>query len=97
MKLALAAIAGATAAASAYAVLRIVQALAGNEVDPALVIWSPHAGFFWRVWTAAYLGGMVAFLAYLAASRNADRTARVLAAAVTLAAVLVAAQGMLLP
>jgi hypothetical protein len=78
-------------------VLRIAAALHGAEADPALVIWSPHAGFFWRAWTASYIGGMAAILAYGAAGRDLGRTARTLAAFVPVAAVLVAAQGLLVP
>jgi hypothetical protein len=97
VRLALAVIAGSLTATSLYAVLRLVQALLLAEPNPALVIYSPHAGFFWRAWTAAYVGGMVAFVAWFAAGRDAPKTARVILAATTPAAALIVAQGLLVP
>ena len=97
VRAALALVAACTTAAALYAILRIVQALIFPEPNPALVIWSEHAGFFWRVWTVFYLGGMSAFLTWLASLRHAGRVASILAAALPAAALLLAAQGLLVP
>jgi hypothetical protein len=97
IRLTLAAIAAAESATIFYAVLRLYQALGGDEPDPALIIWSPHAGFFWRAWTSAYLGGMGGFVGFVAASRDAERTARVLTVVTTLAAIAIGTQGLLVP
>lgn len=97
VRLGLAAIAACSTAAALYAVLRVVQALLLREPDPALVIWSEHAGFFWRAWTVAYLGGMAAFLTWLASARHAERVAWLLARALPASAALLAAQAILVP
>lgn len=93
----LAVVALCTAATGLYATLRVAQALIFPEPDPALVIWSEHAGFFWRTWTVLYGGGMVGFLAWMASARHAARVAAVLARALPAAAALLAAQAMLVP
>ncbi len=97
VRFALAAIASCTSAAALYAVIRVAQSRLGHEPDPALVVWSEHAGFYWRSWTVAYVGGMLGFVAWLAAARDAQRVARTLAAGVVAAAVLVAAQALFVP
>jgi hypothetical protein len=97
VRLALAVVAACVASAALYAVLRIVQKLLFSEPDPALVVWSAHAGFFWRAWTSVYGGGMLGFVAWVAAGRDATRTARVLATALVVAALLIVAQGVLIP
>ncbi len=93
----LSAVAACTSAAGLYAVVRLAQALLFPEPDPALVIWSEHAGFFWRVLTVGYVGGMVAFLTWVASARGALRVADVLARAVPVAASLLAVQVILVP
>ena len=47
----LAAVAACTTATGLYALVRVAQSLIFTEPDPALVIWSEHAGFFWRALT----------------------------------------------
>jgi len=93
----LSAVAACTTAAALYALVRVAQALLFPEPDPALVIWSEHAGFFWRALTVGYVGGMAAFLAWVASARGAARVAEVLARAVPVAAALLAAQAILVP
>jgi hypothetical protein len=97
VRLGLAAIALCTTATALYAILRVAQALIFPEPDPALVIWSEHAGFFWRTWTVLYGGGMVGFLAWIASARHAGRVAAVLARALPVAAALLAAQAIVVP
>lgn len=93
----LSAVAACTTAAGLYAIMRVVQSLLFPEPNPALVIWSEHAGFFWRALTVAYVGGMAAFLAWIASGRSAARVAEVLARALPVAAALLAAQAILVP
>jgi len=96
-RVALGVIAGALGAAAVYALLRIGQAALLGDTDPALIMYSEHAGYFWRAWTAAYAGGMIGFAASLLAHRDPPRVARLLAAVVPIVAALAAAQGVLVP
>lgn len=97
VRLGLAVVAACTTATALYAVLRVAQALMFKEPDPALVIWSEHAGFFWRALTVGYVGGMVGFMTWLASARSSGCVAAILARAVPIAATLLAAQGVLVP
>lgn len=96
-RLALAVVAGCVAATFAYALLRIAQRIAVPEADPALVLYSEHAAYFWRSWTAGYAGAMAAFSGWLLAARDPHRTARGLSVAIVLAALALAAQAALVP
>ena len=93
----LAVVALCTTSAALYALLRVAQSLIFPEPDPALVIWSEHAGFFWRTWIVLYLGGMAAWLTWLASARHGERVASVLARALPASAALLAAQALLVP
>lgn len=97
VRVGLSAVAACTTAAGLYALVRIAQSLLFAEPDPALVIWSEHAGFFWRALTVGYVGGMAAFLTWMASARSAPRVAEILARAVPVAAALLAAQALLVP
>jgi len=97
LRASLAAVAWCTVAMSLYAIVRVAQSLIFAEPDPALVIWSEHAGFFWRTWTAIYVGGMAAFITWLLAARDAPRVAAFLARALPVAAGILAAQALLVP
>lgn len=96
-RLALALVAACEAAIVLYAFTRVLQARFMKEPDPALVIWSEHAGFFWRGWTVAYVAGMVAFATWMLAKRDPDKVARWLATGVVVSAIAIAAQGVLVP
>ena len=93
----LAVVAACTTAAALYAIIRVAQALIFPEPDPALIIWSEHAGFFWRVWTVFYLGGMSAFITWLLSARYAAAIASFLGWALPASALLLAAQSVLVP
>ena len=97
VRLGLALVAMSTTAMALYAVLRVAQAQLFPEPDPALVIWSEHAGFFWRAWIVVYAGGMAAFHAWIASARHAPRVTRLLARALPAAAALLTAQALLVP
>ena len=93
----LAVAAGCSAAMGLYAIVRVGQKLVFDEPDPALVIWSEHAGFFWRTWTVIYVGGMAALLAWMLAGRDAPRVASTVVRALPIAAAMLAAQAILVP
>jgi hypothetical protein len=80
-----------------YAITRVIQSLLGPDPDPALVLWSEHSGYFWRVGIASYAGGMLGFFAWVAAGRAPERTARVLAGAVIVAPIVLALQALCAP
>ena len=61
------------------------------------LVWSAHAGFFWRVWTVAYLGGIAAFITFVVARGRTAAAARALAPAIAIAAALLALQSAFLP
>src|SRR5271165_4656656 len=92
------AIAMALSIPAAYAVLRAYDVLLGPpEPNPAAVVWSAHIEMVWRLWVSVYIAGMLAPLAYLAATRNPSRTMRVLGASVIVVSVMIGAQGVFLP
>jgi hypothetical protein len=81
-----------------YALLRAYSVLFGAaEPNPATIVWSAHIAMFWRLAVGAYVGGMVAPLAYMAARADLHRTVRVLYGASIAIAILIGAQGLLLP
>jgi hypothetical protein len=88
---------GLVVAAAAYAVLRAVQALRSPGPSPAIAVWNPHAGFFWRAWTAAYIGGMGAATASMLASRRFEAMAAALVSATVAAAALLAVTSVFFP
>jgi len=79
-----------------YAVVRAVQHFVYAEPDPATLVWSAHAGFFWRAWTVAYAGGMAAF-AVLVAPHRTGLAARALAPGIAVAASLLVLQTIFFP
>lgn len=97
VRLGLSVIATCTIALALYPILRVAQAIVFPEPDPAHVLWSEHAGFFWRGWTVFYVGGMGGFLAWLSATRAAHRLSRLLAWAIPVAAALLTAQALFFP
>ena len=88
---------GLVAAVSAYAVVRMIQFFASADPDPAALVWSAHAGFFWRVWTVSYAGGIVAFVAFVLARGHTAAAAKALVPAIGAAALLAALQSALFP
>ena len=88
---------GLAVAVGAYAVVRSLQFVLYAEPNPASVVWSAHAGYFWRVWTVCYAGGIAAFVALLVARQHVERCARALGPAVAVVAALLALQAALVP
>jgi hypothetical protein len=88
---------GCLVAVGAYAVVRGVQFFVYPDPDPAMLVWSAHAGFFWRCWTCAYAGGIAAFVAYLGTRAWFDLSVRALRPAIAVVAILLAVQVTFLP
>jgi len=97
VRLALALQGACVATVALYAVLRLVQALLYKEPNPATVIWSAHAGYFWRVWTVAYAGAMTGFATFAAAKNQEAAVCRALLAGLWVAAGLIVVQGLFVP
>ncbi|AKV01175.1 hypothetical protein AKJ09_07838 [Labilithrix luteola] len=97
LRLSLAVVAACLTATGLYGVLRVIQAILFREADPALVIWSPHAGYFWRILIVGYVGGMVGFGTWILAAREPARVARFLSNAVFVVTALLVAQALFVP
>lgn len=76
-----------------YAVTRLLQAAIYPEPDPAMVVWSTRIAMYWRIGFGAYLGAMVAPLAYTWARRDQAAALKALPAfvGVTFASILLQA------
>jgi hypothetical protein len=85
---------GCSVAALAYAVFRAAAFFATHEPDPALVIWSEHAGFYWRSVTAIFAGVLAGLAAALAPE---ERIAKILAPTMLLSAAVLAMQALFIP
>jgi hypothetical protein len=83
---------GCVVATGAYAIVRAIQFFVYPDPNPATLVWSAHAGFFWRCWTCAYAGGIASFVAYLATRARFDVSVRFLGPAIVIAAALLAIQ-----
>jgi hypothetical protein len=88
---------GMAAAVGAYALVRTVQFFIYPDPNPATLVWSAHAGFFWRSWTCAYAGAIAAFIAYVPTRRHLAASVRALGPAVAIAGVLIALQTAIFP
>jgi hypothetical protein len=88
---------GCVVAVFAYGALRGVQFVLFPEANPATVVWSAHAGYFWRVWCVLYAGGAAAFVAYVLARRDAERAARALLPGLAVASAIIIVQATFLP
>ena len=80
-----------------YGAVRAIQFVIFPEPNPALIVWSAHAGYFWRIWIVTYAGGMAAFVAYVVGRDRERATARALVPALSIATAVLALQGVLLP
>jgi hypothetical protein len=81
----------------AYAIVRSIQFLLYPDPNPAAVVWSAHSGYFWRVWTVSYAGGIASFVGLLIARRRVEGCAHALGRAVGIAAALLALQAAVFP
>ena len=80
-----------------YAFVRTVQMKLFPEANPATVIWSAHAGYFWRIWIVLYASGTVGFLVFRFARDHAPMLAKWLKNGVIVASVAIALQGLFIP
>ncbi len=88
---------GASISVVAYGVVRGIQFFLYPDPNPATLVWSAHAGFFWRCWTCAYAGALATVIAFVLSRKSPERAARGLVAAVTVAAVVLSAQVAVFP
>jgi hypothetical protein len=87
---------GFEAAVVVYAVTRVIEVLLLPQPNPALIIHSLHAGYFWRAWTSAYLGAFLA-LAIVLLARDPKPIARAALRALPWAAAIGVLQGLFVP
>ncbi len=80
-----------------YAFVRGVQLVLFPEANPATIIWSAHAGYFWRIWIVLYASGAVGFLVFRFSREHSEQLAKWLKTGVIVAAVAIFVQGILLP
>jgi hypothetical protein len=83
---------GLAVSVGAYGVVRAIQFFLYPDPNPATLVWSAHAGFFWRCWTCGYAGGLAAFVVFVVARTHPQGAARSLAAAVVVASTVLAVQ-----
>jgi hypothetical protein len=88
---------GMAVAVGSYALVRTVQFFVYPDPNPATLVWSAHAGFFWRCWTCAYAGAIAAFVAYVPTRRHLAASVKALGPAVATVAVLLALQTAVFP
>ena len=93
----LALLVGLEVAGLVYPLLRTYMYFTHPEPNPALVLWSEHAGFYWRIWTSVYLGGMAAIVVAWLGARAPERVARAVERAFPVVAGAVVLQGFLIP
>jgi hypothetical protein len=82
---------------AAYAIMRATQFLLHPDPNRGAVIWSAHAGYYWRMSTVSYAGGIAAFAILLVARQHVESLARALVPAIGIAALLLALQAALFP
>jgi hypothetical protein len=88
---------GLLVAVGGYAVVRAIQFFVYPDPNPATLVWSAHAGYFWRAWTVGYAGGIATFIAFPVVRGDLDRAVRGLGPAVAVAASLLTLQTIFLP
>jgi hypothetical protein len=86
---------GLEAAVVLYALMRIGELIVLREPNPALIGPSVHAGYFWRMWIAAYGGGFITLLGALTVSTA--RLAALATKALPWASAMIVLQALLLP
>ena len=80
-----------------YALVRGIQAWLFPEANPATVIWSAHAGYFWRIWIVLYGSGVVGFVVFYFTKTQSEKLAKWLKNGAIVASVAIALQALLLP
>jgi hypothetical protein len=80
-----------------YAFVRAVQKRLFPEANPATIIWSAHAGYFWRIWIVLYASGAVGFLVWRFSREHSEKLAKHLKNGVIVASVAILIQGIFIP
>jgi hypothetical protein len=88
---------GLVVAVGAYALVRTLQFFVYPDPNPATLVWSAHAGYFWRALTVAYAGGIAAFVAFPILRTRPDAGVRALAPAIAVAGALLLLQVLFFP
>ena len=88
---------GCAVSVAAYAVVRAIQFFLYPDPNPATLVWSAHAGYFWRAWTVGYAGGIAAFVAFLIVRGRPEPAVRALGPAIAVATALLLLQVAFLP
>jgi signal transduction histidine kinase len=88
---------GIVVAVASYATVRTIAFFVYPDPNPAALVWSAHAGYFWRLWTVVYAGGIGSFVAYPLIRTRHAAAARALAPALVVAAALLVLQAALFP
>jgi hypothetical protein len=88
---------GQIVAVGAYALVRALQFFVYPDPNPATLVWSAHAGYFWRAWTVVYAGGMAAFVAFPIVRARPEPGVRALAPAIAAAGGLLLLQVLFFP
>lgn len=96
-RLVLAGAAACVVAVALYAVMRTVQFVVAPDPNPAAVIWTAHAGYFWRALTVAYASVAIGFVVYQLAPRYEEKLVALLVPLVRIAILLVVAQALFFP
>lgn len=87
-------LAGLVAALCLYPLLRLGGFFWGHEPNPATMLYQTHSGYFWRIWTCAYAGALVAAIVASIAKPAHVRFAKPL---LDVAIVIAIAQALLVP
>jgi hypothetical protein len=88
---------GLVVAVGAYALVRALQFFVYPDPNPATLVWSAHAGYFWRALTVAYAGGIAAFVAFPILRTRPEPGVRALAPAIAVAGTLLLLQVLFFP
>lgn len=97
MKAAIAAMSALVAAIALYPTLRAIQLVLYPEANPATVVWTAHAGYFWRAWICAFGGALVGIVVFSLGEAARARVVRALPIAAAVACALLVLQAVLLP
>ncbi len=96
-RLALAAAWALVVAVFSYGVLRVLQLRLFPEANPATIVYSAHAGYFWRIWIVLYTSGAAGFVVFWLAKTRSETVAKWLKTAVIISAATITLQSLLFP
>lgn len=88
---------GAIFATMLYPVLRLISRVLFPDPDPATIIWSAHAGFFWRVLTCLFAMALTSIALHVVYERTPEKLVRLLVPGVIVATVAISLQSLFVP